>query len=428
MNSTLSALNPDRVLVVGTTSDYIQWILDACPDRALFVTDPEIRKKAGEKPPQPNEELVCPLSDLDAVIHQLTGHIQHWKQTITGVVCFDCENMALASRLAQFFNLDYPDVDVIERCRNKHLSKQIWRQNNVPCPDTEAVDTIKDIFKFMDTAPEGLVLKPFFGSGSELVFMCRNQTEAKNAFHTIQHGLKKRLENPLFRTSGCHPHLMLAEKMISGPEFSCDFIVENHAVVIIRMTRKIKSASLPFGTVSGYMIPAHLPENIPQAKLEIILRDGAAALGIQRGICMVDFIVNQNTPVLIEMTPRPGGDCLPQLLKAAGNLDILSLALDFAEKKPVNPVRSDRFKLHVGFRIHAEKGGVLKGVNIDALKDEKRVKSISLSKSAGHVIAMPPEDYDSWLLGHMIIVPDSKKFPEAQSFLMAKRVKVEIES
>ncbi|MBI9091692.1 MAG: hypothetical protein JEZ12_20985 [Desulfobacterium sp.] len=46
---------------------------------------------------------------------------------------------------------------------------------------------------------------------------------------------------------------------------------------------------------------------------------------------MVDFIIRNHQPVLIEMPPRPGGDCLPFLLLEAVDLDIIRLALDFYE-------------------------------------------------------------------------------------------------
>jgi|GEM_PF-4013586 hypothetical protein len=37
-----------RVIVVDSGTDYIDRIMRSCPDRALFVTDPEIRGKGTE--------------------------------------------------------------------------------------------------------------------------------------------------------------------------------------------------------------------------------------------------------------------------------------------------------------------------------------------------------------------------------------------
>jgi hypothetical protein len=56
-----------------------------------------------------------------------------------------------------------------------------------------------------------------------------------------------------------------------------------------------------------------------------------------------------------------------------------------------------------------------------------RVKKTRFIRKPGHIITMPPEDYDSWLLGHMIIQTNGTKYPETQCLLITKRLVVEIE-
>jgi hypothetical protein len=193
--------------------------------------------------------------------------------------------------------------------------------------------------------------------------------------------------------------------LIQGTEFSCDFIVENNAVTIVRTTRKIKAAGTPFGTILGYQIPAP-PMTYPGMAadgLEDLLLRGATALGIERGICMVDFIVKDGKPVLIEMTPRPGGDCLPFLLVESGNLDILGLTLDFAEKKPLILNGPGGFKPSMAVRIFTPGGGTLRRIDFSRLQLRSDVKKIHLMRKPGHRVTMPPGDYDSWFLGHVIV-------------------------
>jgi len=47
-----------KVLVVGTTADYIDWIQKSCPGRALFLTEPGVRRQAEEPCPLPGEEIL----------------------------------------------------------------------------------------------------------------------------------------------------------------------------------------------------------------------------------------------------------------------------------------------------------------------------------------------------------------------------------
>lgn len=419
--------------MVGTTSDYIQWIRKAGPDRALFLTEPKIRLQATEESPSGEEEILWPVNDIAGVKNVLTHHLDQWGQKIIGVACFDCESMETAAMLADDLSLDYPSVAAIRNSRDKYVSKQIWQKNGIACPRSKPVNSLENILEFLETTKSGLVLKPFVGSGSELVFKCTTPKECEHGFQIILQGLAERSSRPLFKKTS-QDHLMLAEELILGIEFSCDFIVENGMASIIRMTRKINAnhqsfgSRLAFGSILGYVIPGSLPLGTDFQGLEQTLFKGADSLGIHRGICMVDFMVQESMPVLIEMTPRPGGDCLPFLLLEAGNLDILKLALDFAEKKPGILKEKPEFSPHIGIRILAPKSGVLKKIDPGRLSLEPGIKQIHFIRKPGHVITLPPEDYDSWLLGHYIVQTDQEIYSEEQSLLLARGLTLEIES
>ena len=143
---------------------------------------------------------------------------------------------------------------------------------------------------------------------------------------------------------------------------------------------------------------------------------------------MVDFIISGETIALIELTPRPGGDCLPYLLKVSMGTDILKLSLDFAQKYPLELTRHDEVTSpHVGIRLHADKSGILKGIDSSHLVEDTRVKHIFLTKKPGHEIILPPKDYDSWLLGHIIIEPSNDKYPESQAMCISKTINIRID-
>ena len=151
---------------------------------------------------------------------------------------------------------------------------------------------------------------------------------------------------------------MIAEEYVEGEEYSCDFLLDGDRVDIIRITRKIKAADRPFGTIRGYVLPASLPKRFVDILLPGALRAGARALGLTRCICMADFILRDGRIVFIEMTPRPGGDCLPFLLRRASGLDMLASPLTSAEGSRLSA--GYRAAPHIGLRVHADRAGVLK--------------------------------------------------------------------
>ncbi len=421
--NTSAALSTPKVLVVGTTADYIEWIRTRYPGEALFITASSVRQSAQEPVPDPSEELVCDLSDTAALMNKVKAHLKTWSQTPAGIACFDCEAMITASRLAKILGLSYPGESAILNCRDKLISKQLWQTQGVPCPRVWPVHGISDVMRILKDAKAGLVLKPAWGSGSELVFQCGNRKEAETAWQTLTAGLEKRKENALFG----HPdQLVLAEERICGPEYSADFILTDTGLTLIRLARKMIPAGMPFGTAAGYEVPGILPLHLPVETLTPVLEKAARALGLETGICMVDFVVRHNRPYLLEITPRPGGDCLPWLLDISGHLDILKLTLDVAGNRPWD-LSGVQFSPHMALRIHAGKSGTLREINHRDLASEPRVKQIHIMRKPGHRIVLPPEDYDSWLLGHIIFDTYGWNFPETRCSLMVRRLEIEIQ-
>lgn len=414
-----------RVLVVGTTADYIEWIRKAYPDGALFLTDRLIRQNAREPAPTEAEEILCDLNDYSEALSSLKNHLQKWDISLDGVACFDCESMELAAKLAQHYSLPYPTVETIRNCRDKYISKLLWQQNNIRCPASRIVGTDDEAVTFFNLIKSSCVMKPLTGSGSELVFRCDSQEECRTAFAEIQKGLRERRSHRLYKSDSNSVPAIIIEELVRGLEYSCDFIVDNGRIEVIRLTKKIHSLHGPFGTIRGYIIEASLPEDVEQQMLERIFLHGAEALGIRRAVCMADFMLCGSEAVLLEMTPRPGGDCIPFLLRHSMNLDILKLNLDFARQIPVNISGLRDQKPCAGLRIHAEKSGVLQKIDTQTLSRDPRVLEIHLPRRQGHIVHMPPEDYESWLLGHIIFIPDKGDL-DRQFDELSSQIKVEI--
>ena len=174
-----------RLLVVGTTADYVDHIRTHYPGRPLFLTDPAERAAALEKDPAPADELLCDLQDPARVHDELRAHLSQWRMRICGVVCYDCESLGLAADLAKQFSQPFPDPAAVRISRNKFLSKQIWQKTAIPCPRTAVVRNLADALKFMTSIAKPVIIKPLTGSGSELLFKCDNRLDCSRAVDLI---------------------------------------------------------------------------------------------------------------------------------------------------------------------------------------------------------------------------------------------------
>jgi biotin carboxylase len=416
-----------KVLVVGTTADYIDWIRHSCPGSALFLTDRSTRQSAQETPPAPFEEILSDLTDHHRVLKALQRHLRRERISLAGITSYDCESMALAALLAQDFALPYPTPEAVRNCRDKFRAKVLWQRHGVPCPRARRIETETDAVDFLREIGGPCVLKPIGGSGSELVFKCHGGRQCRENFVEISRGLEQRRCDRLYAGFSSDQPLIVAEELVAGEEFSCDFVIENEQVEVLRLSRKILSKDAPFGTVRAYALLPALPPAIESTEFHRTLQQSAKALGVSRAICMMDFLIRDGRPLFLEMAPRPGGDCLPFLLRRARNLDMIQLNLDFARQHPLRAARSSDRKIYVGLRVHAGNSGILRNMDARRLQQDPRVLEVHLNREPGHVIRMPPVDYDSWILGHIIFSPVEGGDLEAQCDELLAAIAVEVE-
>lgn len=402
-----------RTLVVGTTPDYIDLIRQCFPGRSLFLTDVQDRAGAVEPRPPAPSELLSNLACYDETFTKLREHIDHYGIVLRGIACFDCESMLLAANIAQSMSIPYATPEAIGVCRNKYTCKQMWHEIGLPCPKAGLVGNASEAQAFLHQTGTSAVLKPVAGSGSEYVFPCANDQECVAAFSTIESHLSELRNNanrPLYsrdlsEANTRYPCVM--EEFVRGDEYSCDFVIDGDDLQIVRIARKMPASGMSFGTTLAYVVPSDLPHPLTTREFSSQLRSAARALGLERAICMLDFIVRDGKAIMIEMTPRPGGDCLPPLLRRSAGFDMLGFALDFAEGRISSIPHRSEWALLVGLRLFAKAPGTVAEIATEAIQKDERIVEYHIKHGVGHEIAFPPEDYDSRLLGHVIFKPSS---------------------
>jgi biotin carboxylase len=414
-----------KILVVGTTSDYINWLQRVGEGRVLFLTDPMIRQKAKEPAPAPKEEILCDLTDVGMIRTALKDHLYQWHISLAGITCFDCESLGLAAFLAEDLDLPFPTVESVRICRDKYTMSSRWQKRSVRTPRFKLARSPYDAADFRGKLGRPCVLKPVSGSGSELVFFCDTESGCQRMAQMLLRGIQDRRENRLYSTA---TDCFLIEEFVDGIEYSCDFILQNKEVKLLRFTRKVRTKDAPFGTAMGYILTTCEAEGFERKQLEILLGMAAQAVGLTRAICMTDFLLRKDEVVFLELTPRPGGDCIPYLLHHAAGLDILKVALDFAEKRPLDLPELPQETPCVGLRLHAERSGIIKRISTELLENDPRVKKIHLIRESGHLVILPPEDYESWYLGHVIFVPTTGKDIEEQCREVRQLLSLEIDA
>jgi biotin carboxylase len=413
-------VSASRVIVVGTTSDYIDLLARRFPGRALFLTGWAERAAAREPEPDDASEALCELPDPQDALAALRAHLCWCGIEPSGVACFDDESMALAATIADELGLPYASAEAVAACRSKLETKRRWQAAALPCPRTALVRNEGEARAMLRSLGRPIVLKPLTGSGSELTFACRTEAECSQAFAQVAEGLRDH-PNARMYSAGEPRETLVAEELVEGTELSCDVLIDGARAEIVRLASKLPAPDQSFGTTLAYVVPAELPDGIRPAALASQLREAARAVGIDRGLCMVDMIVRDDEALMLEIAPRPGGDCLPFLIRRSSGLDMLGLALDVAEGRAVSLPTASAWRRLVGLRLIASRSGLIEAIDTRALEAEPAVREVALKHGPGHRVLLPPHDYDSRILGHVLFEPDgAADLPAACAALAAK--------
>jgi len=400
------------VLIVGTTSDYVAKLFERYSKSLLFLTDRRFQEDPLLQKLPPSSLTFASLEKSDEARRKTHEFLRTKLTTPDGIACFDCDSLLLASRLGSELGLRFPPWEAIARCRSKFETKKTWTACGVASPIASMVSSLTETLSFFRSHGENMVLKPVAGSGSELLFYCKDESDVRKAVAILEEELPKRRGNPLFRPfptpGGGSPidpcSCWVAEEFISGPEFSCDFVLQDEEIFFIRETGKIKAADKPFGSVLAYTFPPRYPAGFQKQTLKEILRKATNSLGFDWGYFMVDYILHQGTPSLIEMTPRPGGDSIPELVSAATGLDTLALYLDFVQGRFKEP--KDTALLAESFaslNFFAPMEGKIQVLDGEKVRVCPHVRKLFFKKQTGDRVILPPKDYDNRFLGYCII-------------------------
>ncbi|MFW9780621.1 MAG: acetyl-CoA carboxylase biotin carboxylase subunit family protein, partial [Candidatus Heimdallarchaeota archaeon] len=355
-----------------------------------------------------------------------------------GVACFDCESLIAASRLAFHQGRPFPCPEAIISSRNKYECRKIWSNAGVISPRATVVSNLNETLKFFRQVKKDIVLKPICGSGSELLFYCKDEATIEESVSVMKEQLPRRIGNPLFRPIS-HPslrngyidpcRLWLAEEFVDGPEFSCDFVLHNDQVVIVRETGKIKAPGMTFGSILAYVIPPSYPVGFKKDNLHMALKKCAKSLGFNRGHFMADFIIKDGDTFIIEISARPGGDSIPDLLITATGFDLIGYHLDL-----VSEISRPSFKLDyespesfASINLFAKQTGLITHLDPSQILAKHWVKKLFMKKNVGDNTRLPPDDYDNRLLGYCIISNESGCDPISTSKHLHELLKISIE-
>lgn len=248
-------------------------------------------------------------STLDADALVTAARELHKIRPLDGVLCWDEARILATAHIAEALGLPGGDVAMINRCRDKHLTRTALAAHGVPQPASQLVDTVDDALEAADKLLYPVILKPRAMAASLGVVKVNSPEELRQNW-AFAHDT----------TVPEAPHYdvkVLVEEFADGYEISIDSAVYQSQVAPFCLARK-EIGYPPYAEEIGHLVDAADPLLV-DAELMKVLADAHQAVGFTDGVTHTEIMMTADGPRVIEINARLGGDMIPYLgLQASG--------------------------------------------------------------------------------------------------------------
>ncbi len=250
------------------------------------------------------------------------------KEKISGVIAPGTDVAVItASRVAKALGLPGPSPEAAAALTSKLTFRAFLRDAGFACPRVVSVTAAMHLDGSLASNAKWL-LKPNCSSGSKGIFIVTSFEEVSSHLAASR---SFSLDGECF-----------LEEFVEGSQHTCEGIIEGGKVVLSLLTDR-DTASTPYTATTGHRVPSRLPECI-QTKALSTIESVMARLGVRSGPFDCDFVATGDRVLLIEITPRLGGNSLSKLFKAALGFDLVAYAVATAcgDRYPVLPSTSPK--------------------------------------------------------------------------------------
>lgn len=253
-----------------------------------------------------------------------------------------------AARLSERYGLPGATLGAALLLRDKALLRGVAGSAGIANPEFAAVASPDDVRAFMRSHPGPVVLKPANRQAAVGTMIIDEPDEVDSAWAacTDQDEGVMVSDRPV-------PVRMLAERYVSGHEYSVEMLVAAGQPLFANVTDKILFPG-PRPIEAGHVVPAPIPET-----LDSLLRRQTErlihAVGFSTGIVHCEWILSGDVPYLVECAGRFAGDGIIELIQRAYSVELVRSFYTVLRGAPLPeqlPIRAEQVAVvrffHVG--------------------------------------------------------------------------------
>jgi S-sulfo-L-cysteine synthase (3-phospho-L-serine-dependent) len=306
--------------------------------------------------------------------------------------------VAVVAEVAERSGFRYLSPAAARACRNKHETRKTLRAAGLATPWFRFVTSEEEARQAAREVSFPCVVKPPADSSSKGVRLVSGEAELLDHFRLLHGWRTNDRGQPL--NGGA-----LVESLLRGPELSVETVtLAPGDTRVIGITAKHLSPP-PFFVETGHDFPAALGEEESSSIRRAVL-SALVAVGFDFGPAHTEVRLTVEGPVVVEINPRLAGGMIPELVRHALGIDLLSVFLDQLCGQPVDlaPRRAEWASIRF---LTAPRSGRLTGISgAEEVRRLAGIREISIAKPLGAAVREAEEAADR--IGFVIASGSSK--------------------
>lgn len=326
-------------------------------------------------------DAVTTLADtMDAELMIAAARELNDRDPIDGVLCWDEARILPAAEVAQALGLPGGNAEMVLRCRDKHLTRELAAAAGVAQPRSVLVASVEQAATVAGEIGYPVVLKPRGVAASLGVVLVQDEADLLEHFDFAH--------DTTAPGAILGEDIVLVEEYADGPEISVDCAVFQGEVLPICLARK-EIGYPPYFEEIGHLVDGADPL-LADPAFRKVLDDVHAAIGFTDGTTHTEFRLTPSGPKLIEVNGRLGGDLIPYLGMLANGIDpgLAAAAVACGIRPEIAP---DRKRFGAVRFCYVEHEMVIASIGFDAERMPDEVQLAGVRAQPGQRYAPPPE-------------------------------------
>lgn len=340
----------------------------------------------------------CSTTDIEGVL-AIARRLR-----VQGIATFASDVAApTVAHVAGVLELPGAQPESVALLSQKSALRRIQHEIGLPAPKFIVADTRADFRARLPALAGTVVFKPEDASGSKGISSAQvaDDTGCDAAFDSAR------------EHSRCGG--VCIEELLEGDHLSADGFIAGGRVVQMLCTEKQRAGFM----IEGHVVPSRIKsthEEALRAQVQVI----AAHVGLETCFFDLDAVVTANGPVIIEISPRLGGNGIPMLFSRAAGLHLTEASLRLAMSEPFELHRTSQPQHMASWVFGAPREGTLAAIADEDIMRARvpELQQLLIGRAIGDHVK--PMENGADLIGYAIFsIPPGSSFREMTGRLAA---------